>query len=118
MHPYLPILMMLIIATGFAIAALLLALVLGRPRGGNPRKLAPYECGIEPVGTARERFPVKFYLVAMLFILFDIEVVFMYPWAVAMGDLGVYGLIGMGVFFLVLTVGLIYEWRVGALEWE
>lgn len=118
MHPYMPILMMLIIATGFAIAALFLALVVGRPRGGNARKLAPYECGIEPVGTARERFPVKFYLVAMLFILFDIEVVFMYPWAVALGELGVYGLIGMGVFFLVLTVGLIYEWRVGALEWE
>jgi len=70
-----------------------------------------------PSGRRGRDFPSS-YLVAVLFILFDIEVVFMYPWAVAMGDLGVYGLIGMGVFFLVLTVGLIYEWRVGALEWE
>lgn len=118
MNPYLPILMMLIIAAGFAIVALALALLVGRPRGGNARKLGTYECGIEPVGNARERFPVKFYLVAMLFILFDIEVIFMYPWAVSMGSLGLYGLYGMGFFFAILTIGLIYEWRVGALEWD
>lgn len=119
MNPYIPILMMLVIATAFAIIAMGLALFVGRPRKGNAdHKLASYESGIEPVGTARQRFSVKFYLVAMLFILFDIEVIFMYPWAVALGDLGVYGLITMGVFFMVLTVGLIYEWRVGALEWD
>ncbi len=118
MHPYVPILMMLVIATAFAVAAIGLALFIGHPRGGNAHKLGPYECGIEPVGNARERFPVKFYLIAMLFILFDIEVVFLYPWAVVFRQLHVFGLIEMGIFLGILILGYIYIWRVGALEWQ
>ncbi|MCC6485383.1 MAG: NADH-quinone oxidoreductase subunit A [Armatimonadetes bacterium] len=119
MNPYLPILFMLIIATAFAVGALSLAMFIGRPKGGNERKLAPYECGIEPVvGEVRERFPVKFYLVAMLFILFDIEVIFLYPWAVVFRQLQVFGLIEMGIFLAILLLGYMYVWRVGALEWQ
>ncbi len=109
---------MLIISTAFALGALGLAMFIGRPKGGNEHKLAPYECGIEPVGSARERFPVKFYLVAMLFILFDIEVIFLYPWAVVFRQLAVFGLIEMGIFLLILLIGYAYVWRVGALEWQ
>jgi NADH-quinone oxidoreductase subunit A len=118
MNPYLPILFMLVIATAFALAAMALALFVGRPRPGPERKFAPYECGIEPVGSARDRFPVKFYLVAMLFILFDIEVIFLYPWAVVFRQLGVFGLVEMAIFLGILLVGYIYGWRVGALEWQ
>lgn len=82
------------------------------------RKTAPYESGMKPIGPANRRFPIKFYLVAVLFIIFDVEVVFFLPWAVEMRDLGVYGLLVMGVFFFILTVGFIYEWKKGALEWE
>ena len=81
-------------------------------------KLAPYECGCEPVGSARERFSIKFYLIAMLFILFDIEAVFLYPWAVLFKRLGVFGLMEMGVFIAILFVGYVYVWKKGALEWE
>jgi NADH-quinone oxidoreductase subunit A len=80
--------------------------------------MAPYECGCEPIGTARERFPIKFYLIAMLFILFDIEAVFLYPWAILYKKLGVFGLVEMGVFVVILFVGYIYVWKKGALEWE
>lgn len=88
------------------------------PRRPTTRKTAPYESGMKPIGPANRRLPVKFYLVAVLFIIFDVEVVFFLPWAVEMRDLGVYGLIVMGVFFFILTVGFIYEWKKGALEWE
>ncbi len=118
MNSYIPILIMLGIATAFAVAALALALLVGRQRGGPDRKLQPYECGIMPVGAARQRFPVKFYLVAMLFILFDIEVVFMYPWAVVFRQLRVFGLVEMGIFLGVLLLGYIYIWRAGGLEWQ
>lgn len=82
------------------------------------RKTAPYESGMKPIGPANRRLPVKFYLIAVLFIIFDVEVVFFLPWAVQMRELGVYGLIVMGVFMFILTVGFIYEWKKGALEWE
>ncbi|MBC7872333.1 MAG: NADH-quinone oxidoreductase subunit A [Chitinophagaceae bacterium] len=82
------------------------------------RKTAPYESGMKPIGPAVRRFPVKFYLIAVLFILFDIEVIFFMPWAVVFRQLGFYGLAVMGLFFFILTVGLIYEWKKGALEWE
>jgi NADH-quinone oxidoreductase subunit A len=82
------------------------------------RKLAPYESGMQPFGEAMRRIPVKFYRVAVLFILFDIEVIFFLPWAVIFRDLRIYGLVVMGVFFFVLTVGFVYEWMVGGLEWE
>ncbi|NWG15564.1 MAG: NADH-quinone oxidoreductase subunit A [Chloroflexi bacterium] len=104
-----------------ASAVMLLVVFISRlfgPYRPNPRKSAPYESGMKPIGPAIRRMPVKFYLVAVLFILFDIEVIFFLPWAVAVRDLGVYGLIVMGVFLFILTVGFIYEWKKGALEWE
>lgn len=88
------------------------------PRNPTSRKTAPYESGMKPIGPAVRRLPVKFYLIAVLFILFDIEVIFFLPWAVIFRDLGFYGLAVMGLFVFILTVGLIYEWRKGALEWE
>ncbi len=121
-NPYLPILIMMIIATGFAGGFLLLSSILG-PKRPTKNKLSVYECGIEPVGNARERFSVKFYLVSMLFIVFDIEVVFLYPWAVnykkSLADgTGPYMLVVMGIFFVLLVLGLVYEWRKGALDWN
>lgn len=88
------------------------------PHRPTTRKRAPYESGMKPIGPALRRLPVKFYLIAVLFILFDIEVIFFLPWAVVFRDLGIYGLVTMGVFIFILTVGLIYEWKSGALEWE
>jgi NADH-quinone oxidoreductase subunit A len=88
------------------------------PRNPTTRKTAPYESGMQPIGPAARRFPIKFYLIAVLFILFDIEVIFFFPWAVVFRDLGIYGLAVMGLFVFILTVGLIYEWKKGALEWE
>ena len=114
---FIPILMMLIVATGFAVATLAASHFLGR-RINDPAKLLPYECGVTPVGTARERFHTRFYLVAMLFIVFDIETVFIYPWAVVFKQLAVFGLIEMGVFIAILLAGLVYVWGKGALEWD
>lgn len=88
------------------------------PRNLTVQKQAVFECGVEPTGSARERFPVKFYMFALMFIIFDIEAVFLYPWARLFRELGWFGLFEMGVFLLVLVVGLIYAWRKGALEWE
>lgn len=107
----------------FAIAFLVTLLILFISRIFGPhrptsRKTAPYESGMKPIGPALRRLPVKFYLVAVLFILFDIEVIFFLPWAVVFRDLGIYGLITMGVFIIILTIGLLYEWKSGALEWE
>jgi len=90
-------------------------LQLGRP---NPVKSQPYECGITPTGAARVRFSIKFYLVAMLFILFDIEAIFLYPWAVVHRWLGWFGLIEMGIFVAILVVGYVYIWKRGAFQWE
>ncbi len=87
------------------------------PRNVNPIKTSTYECGLDPIGSARQRFSVKFYLVAMLFILFDIEVAFLYPWAVLFRELGVFGLMEMMIFVFILLVGFMYVWRKGALEW-
>ncbi len=114
---YLPILILAILAALFAGVNILLSIVLG-PRKPNPEKLSPYECGIVPVGTARERFSVKFYLVAMFFIVFDMEIVFLYPWAVVFKQLKIFGLVEMGVFLLILLVGYFYAWTKGGLEWE
>jgi NADH-quinone oxidoreductase subunit A len=114
---YLPILILAILAALFAGVNILLSIVLG-PRKPNPEKLSPYECGMVPVGTARERFSVKFYLVAMFFIVFDMEIVFLYPWAVVFKQLKIFGLVEMGVFLLILLVGYFYAWTKGGLEWE
>ena len=114
---YLPILFLIILSTGFAVASMFVASKLS-PKKWTPQKLDPYECGIVPEeGTQKERFPVKFYLVAMLFIVFDIETVFLYPWAVAYGDLGLFGLAEMGVFMAMLAAAYVYVWRRGGLEW-
>jgi NADH-quinone oxidoreductase subunit A len=114
---YLPILILVILAALFAAGSVLLSSLLG-PRRPDPEKLSPYECGVEPVGTARERFSVKFYLVAMLFIIFDMEIVFLYPWAVVFQQLRLFGLMAMGSFLLVLLVGYFYVWQKGGLEWD
>lgn len=114
---YLPILILVLLAAGFAAGNILLSFLLG-PHRPNPEKLSPYECGIVPVGTARERFSVRFYLVAMFFIIFDMEIVFLYPWAVAFQELRWVGLVGMGTFMTILLVGYYYVWKKGGLEWE
>jgi NADH-quinone oxidoreductase subunit A len=114
---YLPILVLVIIAVCFGMGSLIFSTLIGQKKPSKV-KLAPYECGCEPVGTARERFSIKFYLIAMLFILFDIEAVFLYPWSVIFKRLGMFGLIEMGVFIAILFVGYVYVWKKGALEWE
>lgn len=108
---------LLIISLLVCFIILMISRVFG-PQNPSFRKNAPYESGMKPLGPANRRLPVKYYLVAVLFIIFDVEVIFFLPWAVAMRDLGVYGLIVMGVFTLILIVGFIYEWKKGALEWE
>lgn len=114
---YLPIIVLVAIALLFGLGSLVVSSLVGQKKP-NPVKLAPYECGCEPVGSARERFSVKFYIIAMLFILFDIEAVFLYPWSVLFKRLGMFGLMEMGVFIIILFVGYIYVWKKGALEWE
>jgi NADH-quinone oxidoreductase subunit A len=114
---FIPILMMLILGVGFAAFTLLASHFLGRRVKDRAKSLA-YECGITPVGTARDRFHTRFYLVAMLFIVFDIETVFLYPWAIVFKQLGVFGLIEMAVFIAILLVGFAYVWGKGALEWD
>ena len=114
--PYVPILILGAVAVGFALFTLAASHILGRPRE-TPEKLSTYECGVPPVGTARERFPIKFYLVCMLFILFDVEAAFLYPWALIYRELGVFGLAEMGVFLLILAGGFLYEWKIGAMDW-
>lgn len=112
-----PVGALLIISILIAILVAFISRLFG-PFRPTTRKNAPYESGMKPLGPAVRRLPVKFYLIAVLFILFDIEVIFFLPWAVTFRELGVYGLIAMGVFIFILTVGLIYEWKKGALEWE
>lgn len=126
LNTYIPVLVMGIIAVVVAGALILLSSVLG-PSKPTPQKLAPYECGVTPIGSARERFPIKFYLIAMLFIIFDIETVFLYPWAVTFKNAKtIFGYSGamlfnlgeMAVFVAILFVGYIYVWRRGAFEWD
>jgi NADH-quinone oxidoreductase subunit A len=114
---YLPVLFLTVLATLFAVASIVVASKLS-PRKWTAAKREPYECGIVPTeGVERERFPVKFYLVAMLFIIFDIETVFLYPWAVAYADLAVFGLVEMAVFIAILLLAYVYVWKRGGLEW-
>lgn len=113
---YIPILVFLLVAVAFAIAMLWVAWAVSPSRYSRV-KLQPYECGIEPATDARDRYSVRYYLVAMLFVIFDIETVFLYPWAVIIDDLLIFGLIEMLVFLGILVVGYYYAWRKGALEW-
>src|SRR5215218_8263191 len=110
------ILLMIGLGALFAVGSVILGILLG-PRRPSPEKSAPYECGMPAVGDARERQSVKFYLVAMIFLLFDIEVAFLYPWAVALRSLGWPGFVQIVTFFLILLVGYIYVWRKGVLDW-
>jgi NADH-quinone oxidoreductase subunit A len=117
LESYLPILVLIGIAFAFAIGSVVMSRLIGIKRPSEV-KLAPYECGMPLIGTAQERFSIKFYIIAMLFILFDIEAVFLYPWAVMYKRLGMFGFVEMGIFILILLVGFIYVWKKGALEWE
>jgi NADH-quinone oxidoreductase subunit A len=114
---YLPVLVLFALAVLIPLIMLAIAGVTG-PRQPSPRKMTPFESGIESLGDTRHRFSVRFFLVALLFIIFDIEAVFLYPWAVIFKDLKVFGLVEMAVFIGILLVGFIYVWRKGALEWE
>ncbi len=114
---YLPVLVFLGIAVALGIILLGLGLILG---GGekDAEKLSPYECGFEPFEDSRIKFDVRYYLVAILFIIFDLEIAFLFPWAVSLDSIGAFGIIAMGIFLAVLVVGFIYEWKKGALEWD
>ena len=116
MHGWLPILIMIGFGVGFGAVNVGLGKLLG-PKRPSAEKLAPYECGMPPVGDARERQSVKFYLVAMIFLLFDIEVAFLYPWAMALRDLGWTGFVQVVLFILLLLAGYAYVWRKGVLDW-
>ena len=114
---FLPIVVLVTLATGLAFLVVLLGHIFG-PRRPNPKKSAPYESGMRPYGPGQRRVPIHFYLIAVLFILFDIEIIFLIPWAVILDELQIFGLIEMAIFIFVLLVGLVYAWKVGALEWE
>lgn len=121
-HPFFPVLIILLVGFAFAGLFLTLSWFIG-PKKPTPSKLSPYECGLNPIGSARDRVDVKFSLVAMLFILFDIEGVFLFPWAVLYKKFlsegfGAFMLIEMGIFLFILTLGLVYVWRKGALDWN
>ena len=116
---YLPIGVMILLATGLACLVVLISILFGpRRRAKNPVKIASYESGMTAIGLGQRRFPVRFYLVAVLFILFDVEIVFFYPWAVAFRELGWPGFVSMLSFIGILFVGFIWVWKKGALEWE
>ncbi len=118
---YLPILIFLGVAAGLAGLLLLLGNVFGRVFTrfpGDRDKISPYECGFEPYEDTRMKFDVRYYLVAILFIVFDLEIAFLFPWAVALKKIGLFGLLAMAMFLMILVVGFIYEWKKGALEWD
>ena len=114
---YLPTLLFLIVATGIGVALIIVGRVLG-PRRPDAEKLSPYECGFEAFEDARMKFDVRYYLVAILFILFDLEIAFLFPWATVINDIGLPGFLSMMLFLSILVVGFVYEWMKGALEWE
>jgi NADH-quinone oxidoreductase subunit A len=117
MNPYVAVLLLMGVALAISGAMLVLSWVLG-PKRPNPVKMQAYECGITPITGARVRFSIKFYLIAMLFILFDVEAIFLYPWAVVHRQLGLFGLVEMAIFMAILVVGYIYIWKRGAFEWD
>jgi NADH-quinone oxidoreductase subunit A len=117
LNEFAPIGVLLLLAILITLLILFLSRLFG-PWKPTSRKTAPYESGMKPIGPAVRRYPVKFYLIAVLFILFDIEVIFFLPWAVVFREMGLYSLIAIGIFTIILTIGLVYEWKTGALEWE
>jgi NADH-quinone oxidoreductase subunit A len=114
---YYPILLFLLVGLAVGAGPLVLGKLLG-PSRPDPEKLSPYECGFEAFEDARMKFDVRYYLVAILFILFDLEIAFLFPWAVALNDIGMAGFVAMMLFLAILVVGFAYEWKKGALEWE
>jgi len=114
---YLPVLIFLAVAGGFGLVLLALGWVLG-PRRPDAEKLSPYECGFEAFEDSRQKFDVRYYLVAILFIIFDLEIAFLFPWAVSLDTIGGFGLLSMAIFLGVLVIGFVYEWKKGALEWD
>ena len=117
LREYLPILIFFAIAVALSLAMVVASYVMAQQKPDS-EKLSAYECGFEAFDDARSRFDVRFYLVAILFIIFDLEVAFLFPWAISLGDIGLFGFWSMVVFLSVLTVGFVYEWKKGALEWD
>ena len=117
LHNYLPVLIFLAVAAGLGVLLLVLGFLLGSG-GKDSEKLSPYECGFEAFEDSRMKFDVRYYLVAILFIIFDLEIAFLFPWAVSLGVVGGFGLLAMALFLTLLVVGFIYEWKKGALEWD
>jgi NADH-quinone oxidoreductase subunit A len=114
---YFPVLLFILVGLGVGVAPMVLGKLLA-PNRPDPAKLSPYECGFEAFEDARMKFDVRYYLVAILFILFDLEIAFLFPWAVVLNDIGLFGFLSMMLFLAILTVGFVYEWMKGALEWE
>ena len=114
---YLPILLFILLGIGFGVGPMLVGFILG-PHRPDAEKNSSYECGFEPFEDAHMKFDVRYYLVAILFIIFDLEIAFLFPWAVVLDDIGVFGLLAMFLFLAILVVGFVYEWMKGALEWE
>lgn len=114
---YLPILIFIFIAAGLSVVMILGSLLFGK-QNPDPDKLSAYECGFDAFSDSRNKFDVRFYLVTLLFIIFDLEIAFLFPWAISLGEIGVFGFWSMVVFLTILTVGFIYEWKKGALDWE
>ena len=118
---YFPILMFLVVGAAFGVAPVLMGSGISRLLGvhrPDSEKLSPYECGFEAFEDARMKFDVRYYLVAILFILFDLEIAFLFPWAIVLRELGMFGFLSMLVFLAILVVGFVYEWKKGALEWD
>ncbi|MEK9770909.1 MAG: NADH-quinone oxidoreductase subunit A [Nitrosomonadales bacterium] len=117
MEAYFPVLVFIIVALGVGIGPLILGKILS-PHKPNQEKNSPYECGFEAFEDARMKFDVRYYLVAILFILFDLEITFLFPWAVVINQIGLFGFFAMMIFLGILVVGFVYEWKKGALDWE
>ena len=117
LQEYLPVLIFLGVAAGLGVLLMVLGFLIGSGRK-DAEKLSPYECGFEPFEDSRAKFDVRYYLVAILFIIFDLEIAFLFPWAVSLDAVGGFGLIAMAIFLAVLVVGFVYEWKKGALEWD
>ncbi len=114
---YLPVILFILVGAAVGVAPQVIGFLLG-PRRPDAAKNSPYECGFEAFEDARMKFDVRYYLVAILFILFDLEIAFLFPWAVVLRDIGLFGFVAMLIFLAILVVGFIYEWRKGALEWD
>ncbi len=114
---YLSIIIFLLIAIGLSVSFIVLNFIFS-PKNPDPEKLSAYECGFEPFDDSRMEFDVRFYLVAILFIIFDLEIAFLFPWAISLGNIGLLGFCSMMIFLFILTVGFVYEWKKGALDWE